>query len=111
MLEKISVLFDRSYNSGVIDVKMNGSLLGEKLSFKMLGVYFSSKLDCGSYIVSLDKTAFKKIGSLVRFTQFISPEVALFFYKSTIRPYVKYCCHVWAGAPICYLNMLDKLWK
>ena len=24
--------------------------------------------------------------------------------KSTIRPCMEYCCHVWAGAPSCYLN-------
>ena len=31
------VLFDRSNNNGYIDVKMNGSILEEKSSFKMLG--------------------------------------------------------------------------
>ena len=39
------VLFDRSNNNGCIDVKMNGSVLDEKSSFKMLGLKFSSKLD------------------------------------------------------------------
>ena len=24
---------------------------------------------------------------------------------------MEYCCHVWAGAPSCYLDMLDKLEK
>ena len=38
-----------------------------------------------------------------------SPEVALYLYKSTIRPCMEYCCHVWAGSPSCYLDMLDKL--
>ena len=42
------VSFDRSNNSGSIDVKMDGSVLQEKSSFKMLGLTFSSKLDCGS---------------------------------------------------------------
>ena len=42
------VLFDRSYNTGGVDVKMNGSVLEEKLSFKMLGLTFSSKLNWGS---------------------------------------------------------------
>ena len=37
------VLFDQSNNTGSIDVKMDGSVLKEKLSFKMLT--FSSKLD------------------------------------------------------------------
>ena len=41
------VLFDRSSNTGAIDVKMDGSVLEEKSSFKMLGLTFSSKLDCG----------------------------------------------------------------
>ena len=31
------VLFDQSYNNGSIDVKMGGSVLEEKSSFKMLG--------------------------------------------------------------------------
>ena len=25
------------------------------------------------------------------------------------RPFMKYCCHVWDGAPNCYLELLDKL--
>ena len=52
------VLFDLSNNTGAIDVKMDGSALEEKSSFKMLGLTFSSKLDWGSYIVSIAKTAF-----------------------------------------------------
>ena len=35
----------------------------------------------------------------------------LCLYKSTIRPCMKYCCHVWAGDPSCYLALLDKLQK
>ena len=42
------VSFDRSKNTGAIDVKMGGSSLEEKTSFKMLGLTFSSKLDWGS---------------------------------------------------------------
>ena len=38
------VSFDRSNNNGSIDVKMDGSVLEEKPSFKMLGLTFSSKL-------------------------------------------------------------------
>ena len=39
------VLFDRSNNTVAIDVKMDGSAREGKLSFKMLGLTFSSKLD------------------------------------------------------------------
>ena len=105
------VSFDWSNNNGSIDVKMDGSDLGEKSSFKMLGLNFSSKLDWGSYIISIAKTASKKIGALIRSMKFLSPEVALYLYKSTIRPCMEYCCHVWAGTPSCYLGLLDKLQK
>ena len=88
-----------------------GLFLRKKTSFKMLGLTFSSKLDWGSYIVSIAKTASKKIGALIRSVKFHSPEVALYLYKSTIRPCMEYCCHVWASAPSCYLELLDKLQK
>ena len=103
--------FDLSNNNGSIDVKMGGSILEEKSSFKMLGLTFSSKLDWGSYIISIAKTASKKIGALIRFMKFLSPEVALYLYKSSIRPCMEYCCHVWGSAPSCYLDLLDKLQK
>ena len=105
------VSFDQSKNTGAIDVKMDGSVLEEKTSFKMLGLTFCSKLDWGSYIVSIAKTASKKIGALIRSVKFLSPEVTLYLYKSAIRPCIEYCCRVWAGAPSCYLELLDKLQK
>ena len=37
--------FDQSNNNGSIDVKMDGPVLGEKSSFKMLGLTLPSKLD------------------------------------------------------------------
>ena len=43
--------------------------------------------------------------------KFLSLAVALYLYKSTIRVCMEYCCHVWAGAPSCYLELLDKLQK
>ena len=65
-----------------IDVKMVGSAFEEK-SFKMLQVCFSSKLDWGTCIASIAKTASKKIGALrllpAIFYQF-------FIFSSSHRP-------------------------
>ena len=107
------VLFEQSNNNGCIDVKMVVSVLEKKsfLRFKMLGLTFSSKLDWGSYIISIAKTASKKIGALICSMKFFSPEVDQHFYKSIICSCMKYCCHVWAGAPSCHSNLLDKLQK
>ena len=39
------VSFDPSNNTGAVDLKMDGFVLEEKSSFKMMGLTFSSKLD------------------------------------------------------------------
>ena len=70
------VFFDRSNNNGSIDVKMDGSVL-EETSFPILRTTFSSKLDWGSYFISIAKTTSKKIGALIRSMKFLSPEVAV----------------------------------
>ena len=44
----------------------------------MLGLTFSFKLDWGSYIISIAKTASMKIGALIHSIKFLSPDVALY---------------------------------
>ena len=90
---------------------MDESVLEEKSSSKMLGLTFSSKLDWGSYMISIAKTASEKIGALIHSIKFLFREVALYHYESTIQPCMEYCCHVWAGVPSCYLELLDNLQK
>ena len=84
------VSFDQSNNTGAIDVKMDGSVIEEKSSFKMLGLTFSSKLYWGSYMISIAKTASKEIGALIHSMKFLSPEVAQYLYKSTIHLCMEY---------------------
>ena len=104
------VSFDWSNNTGAIVMKMDGSVFEEKLPFKMLGLTFSSKLHCGLYIVCIVKTVSKKFGALICSIQFLFFfEVSLYLYKFTIGPCVEYYCIVWAAAPSCYLELLDKL--
>ena len=105
------VSFDRSNNAGAIDVKMNGSVLVEKSSFEILRLTFSSKLDWSFCIISIAKTASKKFGALILSMKFLSSEVALYLYKSTIRPCMEHCCDIWTGARSCYLELLDNLQK
>ena len=79
------VSFDRSNKSGSIDVKMDGAVVEEKSCFKMLELTFASKLDWGSYIISIAKTASQKIGALIRSMKFLKIYKSI-IYKSTIRP-------------------------
>ena len=66
-----------SDNSGGIDMKIAGSVLEEKSSFKMLGFSFSFKL---CLLLS------KKIGALIRSMKVLSSEAALYLYKSIYLP-------------------------
>ena len=77
----------------------------------MLGLTFSSKLDWVSYVISTAKTASKKIGALICSMKFLSLEVVIYLCQSPICPCMEYSCHFWAGAPNCYMKLLDKLQK
>ena len=127
---------------------MDGTVLDEKPCFKILGLSSCSKLEWGSCIIYIAKTASKKIGTLICSMKFLSPEVALisidlpfslawnigamsglvilfaicsmkilspevalYLYRCTIQPCMEYCCHIWAGALSCYLQLLNKLQK
>ena len=96
------VSFDRSNNNASIDMKINASVLEEKSSSKMVWLTFSSKLDWGSYIISI---------TLIRSMKFLSPEVVLYLCKSALCPCMEYCCHVLADVPSCYWELLEKLLK
>ena len=69
MLKKTQlVLLYQSNNTTAIDMKMDGSFL---LETDFLGLTFSSKLDWGSYIISIAKNGSKKIGALICFMKFL----------------------------------------
>ena len=67
---------------------MDGSVLEEKSSFKMLGLTFSSKLHWGSYIISIAKTASKKIRALIRSMNFF---LLRLLFISINLPYAHVC--------------------
>ena len=92
-------MFGQSNNTGAVDVKIDGSVIKEESSFKMVGLTFFSKLDWGSYIIFIAKSASKKIGALIPSMKALSSEVALYLYKFTIQPCKEYCCNVSAVAP------------
>ena len=87
------VLFDGSKNTAAIDVKMDGSVLEEKSSFKILVLTFFSKLDWGSYIISIARSNHRscsiKKDVLKNFSKFTGKHLcqSLFFNKvAGLRP-------------------------
>ena len=84
---------------------MDESVPEEKSSFERPCLPLASKLDWGSYIISIARTSSKKIGALIRSMKVLSPELVLYRYDSTILSCMEYLCHVWVAAPSCYLEM------
>lgn len=105
------VSFHRHRECSLLPVSMNGAELPENSDLKLLGLSFNSELSWNSYIASIAKSASKKVGSLFRSKRFLTPEAILYLYKSTIRPCMEYCCHIWAGASSSSLDLLDKIEK
>ena len=82
---------------------MDGSVLEEKSSFKMLGLPFSSKLDWGSYIIPIARIASKKIGALICSSFFL----LRLFCISINLPYT----HAWNTVAMSGLTVLVTIWN
>ena len=88
---------------------MHGFVLEEIVSFKMFRAFFLSEFDWDSYILSIAKTASKKIGAMILWIFFLL--MLILPYKCPTKSFMEYCFHVWTSGPSCYLDMLDKLLK
>ena len=96
---KLHLIFFKKKTMATLLIWKNRSVLGGNWSFKVLGLYFSSKLDRGSYIISI-----AKLGPWLIWW-------SLFLLNLLYKFCMEYCCHVWAGVPSYYLDILDKLQK
>ena len=59
-----------------------------------IGLPSYSKLDWSSLLISIAKTAPQKMEPCIVLWSFLSLELALYLYKSTIWPCLEYCCRI-----------------
>ena len=97
----ISVSRSKDRNFPAIHIGPQVLAYSEDLS--ILGMDISSDLSWGKYVSDM------RVGCLSRARKFIPPSALLYLYKTSIRPLIEYCSHIWAGAPDCYLRMFDKV--
>ena len=92
------VSFECSHTTGSIDVKMAVSFWGNQL------------LRCWSWLSLPNWIGALTLSLLLKLPFFLLGLLCI----SINLPYktcMKHCCHVWAGAPSCYLELFDKLQK
>jgi hypothetical protein len=64
----------------------------------ILGVSFSRDLSWKDHIISLSKSASKRLGVLRRLQNFFTPPQLLALYRGVVRPCMEYASHVWGGS-------------
>jgi len=100
---------NRHRTQNLPEINMNKEPLPESDFFRLLGLPFTNNLSWNKYIDQIAKAASKKVGSLYRARQFLTEEIIMYLYKSTIRACMEYCCHIWCGASATSLDTLDRI--
>ena len=90
-----------------LTVRFGDSELSPSSSLDILGISFSPDLSWKDHIISLAKSASRKLGVLTRFRRFFTPPQFYSLYRGQIRPCMEYCSHVWGGSP--HVALLDKI--
>ena len=85
VLEKLNLICLASLTD-IIDVKMDGFVFEENNLLTCQGYLSILNWIEAIYIISIAKTGSKKIGALICSMKFLSPKVAQYLYRSTIRP-------------------------
>ncbi len=88
---------------------MSDMPLPHSKSLCMLGVEISSNLSWKSHVFSIAKRASKMLGFLWRARKYFTAHQLFILYKAQVKPIMEYCSHVWGGAPVSVLGILDRL--
>ena len=102
--------FNLHRESSLIPLEMIDIELPENVSFCLLGLVFTHKLDWKHYVQSVAKQTSQRFGSLFQSQTYIPPETILYLYKATIRACMEYCSYIWDGVPqYGCLDLLDTV--
>ena len=96
------VLFERSYNTGAIDVKMDGPVLEEKSSLKMPRLSFSCRLDWALTLSFLLKLPPRKMVNFGRCLSELAQQVPLPHSRRRPNRYSDRFRDFTASIPRCY---------
>ena len=90
---------------------LNGSVLSESSSLRILGVLFDAKLTFEPHLRSISSSAAQKLGILRRANRiFDDASINVTCFRSFILPLLEYCAPVWSSAARSHLRLLDRVW-
>ena len=92
------------------DLHIDGTVLSDSNSFKILGVTFDKKLTFEKHIRNIASSVSQKIGILRRcFKIFNDTAVIMKCFNAFLLPCLEYCSPVWSSGADSHLKLLDKV--
>ena len=88
---------------------MDGVTLEPESSLYILGISIHSDLNWSNHIKALAKAASRRLGVLYRAKKLFSSSQRFILYKAQVRPVMEYCSHIWGGAAVSVLEILDRI--
>ena len=88
---------------------MDNSPVVVEQSLHMLGVTITNSLNWNTHIKTIVRSASRRLGILYRAKRLFSSTQRLTLYKAQVRPLLEYCSHVWGGAALSTLALLDRV--
>jgi len=76
-------------------------------NINILGLNINTELSWKPHITMIAKSASKKLGALFRLRRHFNSHQLLQIFKTSIRPCMEYCSHVWGGSSATFL--LDRI--
>ena len=96
-------------DSNVPFLSMAEKILSQDAFINTLGMEITKNLCWNSHIKTIATRASQKLGFLFRARKYFTPPQLLLIYKAQIRSLLEYGCHIWGGASLSALSVLDRL--
>ena len=89
---------------------INGTILSDSDSFKILGLTFDKKLTYEKHIRNIASSVSQKVGILRKcFRMFGDEAIILKCFNAFLLPCLEYCSPVWSSGADSHLKLLDKV--
>ena len=101
----------QNIKSKLTDLKVNGKVLEEVNSYKLLGLNIDNNLSWSHHVSTLSKKLSKKVFQLNRIKHFLDHHTRKLFFSAYIQPDIDYASTCWDLASKSCLKPLESLYR
>ena len=101
----------KKYDSSLINLSMNGTVLSQVKHTKFLGVLIDENLSWSEHINLVTNKISKSVGIICKLKHILPASVLHTLYNSLVLPYLNYCTLIWASNKSYKLNKILLIQK